>query len=204
MKTVKLSLVLLLLCGALVFGGTIKDYSADQVDVQSNKVIGKIYATESRLRLEVFSGDGKLESFVIVRQDEKKIYTFQEEDKTYMEFPILGNNVSIYESLISMGQSFGIIPDIKRENQGSETVSGYKTDKFRTTTTVELFGQRQTTTSYEWIAAEFDMPIRIQNEDTTVEMRNIKTAKPAASLFEIPSGYSSLGNMGDLMKALGQ
>ena len=206
MKTLrKLSFLLLgLFCTALTFGGTIKNYSADQVDVESNKLIGKLYATDSKFRMEIYNEKGNMESFLIVRQDQKKMYAFQVEEKTYMEFPMTGNNTSIYDSITSMGQGFGIIPEIKREKEGTETVSGYSADKFRTTTTIEFFGQKQATTVYEWIAAEFDLPIRTQTDDTIIEMRNITTTAQAASLFEIPTEYSSMGNFGDLLRILGQ
>ena len=206
MKTLRkpLCLVLVFLCTALAFGGTIKDYSAEQVDVKSNRVIGKLYATDSKFRMELYDENGKLESFIIVRRDQKKMYAFEEENKTYMEFPMTGNNTSIYDSITSMGQGFGIIPEIKREKEGTETVGGYSADKFRTTTTIDFFGQKQITTVYEWIAAEFDLPVRTQTDDITIEMRNITTTAPAASLFEIPAGYSSMGNFMDLLKIFGQ
>jgi len=206
MKTLRklFCLFFVLFCTALAFGGTIKDYSADQVDVQSDRVIGKLYAADSKFRMELFDENGNMESFLIVRQDQKKIYAFQAENKTYMEFPMTGNNTSIYDSITSIGQGFGIIPEIKREKEGTEIVGGYSAEKFRTTTTIEFFGQNQTTTIYEWIASEFDLPIRTQTDDTVIEMRNITTTAQAASLFEMPEGYSSLGNLGDLLQIFGQ
>ena len=197
-------IVLFLFCTALAFGGTIKNYSADQVDVESNRVMGKLYAADSKFRMEMYDENGNIESFIIVRQDQKKMYTFQADGKTYMEFPITGSNTSIYDSITSIGQGIGIIPEIKREKEGNETVGGYNTEKFRTTTTIEFFGQKQTTTVYEWIAAEFDLPVRTQTDDITIEMRNIATTAQAASLFEIPSGYSLMGNFMDLLQIFGQ
>jgi len=206
MKTLRkpFCLFFILFCTALSFGGTIKDYSADQVDVETNKVVGKLYATDSKFRMEMYDENGNLTGFLIVMQDQKKIYVFQAEEKTYMEFPMTGNDTSVYESITSMGQGYGIVPEIKREKEGTEDIGGYSADKFRTTTTIEFFGQKQETTAYEWITAEFDLPIRTQTDDVTIEMRNITTTKPAASFFEIPAGYSSIGNLGDFLKILGQ
>ncbi|MCL2144091.1 MAG: DUF4412 domain-containing protein [Endomicrobia bacterium] len=196
-------LVLVMFCTDIAFGGTVKNYSADVVETGSGMAVGKVYAAEPKFRMEMYDENGNLEGMSIIRPDQKKMYVCQSENKTYFEIPIDGS-ASLFENMAKAGQSFGIVPDIKREKQGTETVIGYKTDKYRTVTTINAFGQKLTTVVYEWMAAEFEYPVRIQTEDgAIVEMRNIKTGAQNASLFEIPSGWTKDSSAAKMMESIG-
>jgi len=97
----------------------------------------------------------------------------------------------------------GAVAKFKQEKVGSETVNGYKTEKFRMTATIDLMGQAHTETSSIWMAKEFDIPVRMQDEEKVAELRNIKKGEPEASLFEIPAGYEDMSKqLEEMMKMM--
>ena len=203
MKLLKINLVLFLFMAGFAFGGTVKNYTADLMDINAKRIVGKVYVKEDKLRMESFDENGKISNILIVRMDQKVIYSLNENMNTYVRFLIPENKLSAYENLLLMGQGFGITSSINRERQGTETVNGYRAAKFLTTTTIAIFGEKMTAVSYEWIAAEFDWPLRTQDDEGTVEMHNIKIETPGDSLFEIPASYKRDSAMEELFKDMG-
>ena len=180
-------------CFALpALAGSIKEYTADMVDVQSGRVVQKIAVVPDKIYSESFDPQGKREAITIIRMDQKKMYAIMEEDKTYMELPFAKEKFSAADLSMGMAQS-------TREKVGTETVSGYKADKYRITASV--MGMNITT--YEWIAPEFEpMPIRTEGQGAIQEMRNIQTARPDAALFEIPEGYERDAQMEQMVRGM--
>ena len=208
-----LSFLLALLGTGSSFAGTIKEYTADMVDVKSEQVVNRYYIAEKKMRIDTFGAQGgrqgaKTKSdqpsgIAIIRLDQKKMYILQE-DKTYIEMPITDDKI---ENAMDMSKMFmgGTAPTRKVENLGTETVSGYKAEKNRITTTIAMMGQKHTTTHTEWIAREFSMPVRMQEPNGRImEMRNIKTGAPSASVFEMPAGYKRNTQMEEMMKSMQQ
>jgi len=189
-----LSFLAILFGATLALAGTIKEYSADTVDVKTGKVRNREYVTPTKMRIDSYDEDGKLETIDIIRIDHKKRYFFYVDNKTYFEFPLKGEIIpernspewKEFEKTI-MGE---FAPQTIEEKISAETVNGYKTEKFRVTTRM---GELPASVSYEWYAKEFDTPVRTQSGedegDDIQELRNIKVGAPAASLFELPSGY---------------
>jgi len=162
------------------------------VDVKSGRVKQKLAVTPDKVCSEGLDAQGKRESLVIVRMDQKKIYVFMEAAKSYMELPFNKDMFSAADLKLGMTQ-------IKREKVGAETVNGYKADKYRTTASA----MGKNATSYEWITAEFgSMPIRTETDGVIQEMRNIRPGKPDGSLFEIPGGYTRDTRMEQMMKSV--
>jgi hypothetical protein len=191
-KKISLSLFLMLCLALPAFAGSIVEYTADMVNVKTGRVAQKIAITPDKIYSESFNDQGKREAISIVRLDQRKMYIFMEETKSYMELPFDKDRFTAADLSMGMVQT-------KQEKVGTETVSGYKADKFRTT--VQVMGM--TTHTYQWMAPEFDpMPIRIEAESVIQEMRNIKTGRPDASLFEIPKGYKRDAQMENMMKGM--
>jgi hypothetical protein len=178
MKTMLKSLacVLVLCLASPVLAGSIKEYSADMVDVKSGKVMQKLAVTPDKIYSESCNAQGQREGMAIIRMDQKKMYVIMEGNKSYMEVPF--NKAQCSSADLNMGAV-----QTKQEKVGTEAVSGYTADKFKVTATA----MGRTFTSFQWIAPEFaPMPIRTESGGVTQEMRNIKTALPDASLFELP------------------
>ena len=191
-----------LLSPSLALAGTVKEYSADMVDVKTNRVHQKMYVTEQKIRFDSFDERGELEGIAILRLDQGLMYALQQ-DKTYITVP-MDKNITV-QRMEDISAAMGIKPDIQREKQGTETVNGYQAEKFKTTVTINAGSQKIVNTYYEWNASEFAMPIRLYDtkEDETTEMHNIKIGAPAASVFEIPAGYTRNTQMEEMMKQMG-
>ncbi len=189
----KTILLLGLAVGALLAGhaqaGTIKEYTAEMVNVDSGQVEQKFYVTEQKIRTDMLGSRNTAEGVIIMRLDRGKLFMLQPEDQAYFEVPLDKNvkNLKDLENQTVLGMS----PEVKREKLGNETVNGYKTEKFKVTTSATVANTTNTTEHYEWVAPEFDLPLRLQTpgDKAVLEMRNIKIGAPAASVFEIPYGY---------------
>jgi hypothetical protein len=190
-----LSLFAALFGAMLALAGTVKEYSADMVNVRSGKIQSKNYVTPTKARFENYDSEGKLESIDIIRMDHQKMYSFHVDNNTYFEFPLKGTTIPKRDSpewkelnKLMMGE---FAPQIKEEKIGTGTVNGYKTEKFRVTAQI---GSMPPDVSYQWYAKEFDIPVRTQDGDDgeegdIEELRNVKIGAPAASLFELLPGY---------------
>ncbi|MCL2790827.1 MAG: DUF4412 domain-containing protein [Desulfobulbus sp.] len=183
---------LALCCAVPAWAGSIAEYSANLVDVQNGHVMQKIAVMPDKMYSESFNAQGTREGMALVRLDQHKMYIFNEANKSYMEFPFNKNKFTPAD--LAMG-----MVDIKQEKVGTETVNGYTATKYRITTKV----MNKTITAFQWIAPEFDpMPIRTESEGVIHEMRDIKTGRPDASLFEVPKGYTHDKTMEDMMKGM--
>ena len=195
--------MLVFLSGA-AYAGTVEEYSADMVTVPGDKVVQKMYVTPEKMRFEVYNEGGKLETISILRLDQGKMYTLQPDNETYFEIPVPKEMTSLED--LSKGM-LGAKVNNAREKQGGEEVSGYESEKFKVTTTIEIMGQKTTMVHNEWLAPEFaPMPIRTENpqDKSIAEMRNIKTGSQDDALFEIPEGYSKDTSLEEMMKNMDQ
>jgi hypothetical protein len=193
MKILLKSLACFLLFFALpAWAGSVKEYSADMVDMKSGRVVQKIAVAPDKIYSESLSAQGQREALAIIRMDQKKMYVLIEATKSYMELPF--NKEQFTAADLNMG-----MVQTKQEKMGSEKVGDYLADKFMVTASV----MGLSTTVYQWIAPEFDpLPVRIESDGGVQEMQNIKTGSPAASLFDIPSGYKRDAQMEQMMKGL--
>jgi hypothetical protein len=162
------------------------------VDVKSGRVMQKIAVMPDKMYSEVFGTSGKREAITILRLDQKKMFMFMEHNKTYLELPF-DKDIFTASDL-----TWGVV-EIKREKLGTETVNGYEATKYRITS--KAMGT--SITLFQWMAPEFDpMPVRSEGMGITQEMRNIKTGRPDASLFELPKGYTRDKKTEDVMKSM--
>jgi hypothetical protein len=194
MKTLFKSFACLLALGLAVpaLAGTIKEYTADMVNVKTGLAAQKLAVTPDKIYIETLNDQGKLEAIAIVRLDQKKMYFFMEEAKSYLELPFDKDRFTAAD--LTMG-----LVETKEEKVGSETVGGYQADKIQTT--IKVMGV--TTEAYQWMAPEFEpLPIRTEAEGVTLEMRNISPGSPDSSLFEIPQGYNKDERMEQMMKVM--
>jgi hypothetical protein len=174
------------------WAGSVKEYSADMVDVKSGRVVQKIAVIPDKIYSETLNAQGRREAIAIVRLDQKKMSVFIEATKSYMEWPFSKEQFTAADLNMGMVQT-------RQEKVDTETVGDYQADKFKITATV----MGMNTTAYQWIAPEFDpMPIRTEAQGVTLEMRNIKTGGPDAALFEAPAGYKRDTQMEQMIKGL--
>ncbi|HNS33045.1 MAG TPA: DUF4412 domain-containing protein [bacterium] len=152
------------------------DFSSDVLMKNNgNTMKGKIFVSGERTRMEM------AEMTVISRLDKKVAWILMNEQKMYMEQPV-NRNMAVSEKF----------PDeTERKLVGNDTVDGKKIKKYLVTIKTD----RTTEQVYQWICVTTGMPLKTSAVDGSwsMELKNLKTGKQAAGLFEIPSGYTKMG-----------
>ncbi len=178
-------------------GEKVDSYSAEQVHLEPDgkaRGVFKVYGTPDKIRMEMYAPWGGGSMVNIIRKDKDVTWTLIPEKKVYMESTI--NEADMQRFMVSMDDAVG-----KEEDLGTEIVNGYKCNKKRIETTVKVMGFERTTSAVVWKSDEFPFPIRTQDDGGGIsEMRNIKKGPQPDELFEIPSGYSKIGNLMEAMK----
>jgi hypothetical protein len=89
--------------------------------------------------------------------------------------------------------------DVTIEKIGDETVEGHSATKYK------MLMRDKSAGGFMWftddgIPVKMDMLAREGKEKSriTMTLRNLKTGKQDASLFELPAGYSKMPNMGGM------
>ncbi len=192
----KTILLLGLALGVLLAGhaqaGTITDYTAELVDTGSGQVKQVFFVTERKIRTDILGAQGLVEGIVIMRRDLGKLFMLQPADRTYIEMP-LDKDVKSLKDLENRAV-LGMMPEVRRQKLGSETVNGYNTEKFNVITSATIANTTTITEHYEWLAPEFDIPLRMQTpgDEAALELRNIRVGAPPAEAFEMPAGYQPM------------
>lgn len=159
------------------------DFSADVVTYsQGQPMQGKIYIAKDKTRFE-FMGMTS-----ISRMDKKVVYMLMPEQHMYMEQPFDPQTFT----------QTGGGEEISRKSLGKENVDGQPAEKFE----VAYSQNGQSVSIYQWMRGE--MPVRTASIDGKwmMEFKNVKKGQVDAGLFEIPSDYQSMGNMGQMAAAL--
>lgn len=150
-----------------------------RVEMDLSKMMGKDMPPEMTATLKsagldkcVFLGNhAKKENFIVLPNA-----------KVYATAPVPAEEAALTEKE----------PKLEKKELGKETVEGHPTVKYQVVLTSE---KGQKTEAIIWEATDLkNFPIKIQatmsGVDQTITYRNIKTEKPAASLFEIPAGFT--------------
>src|SRR4051812_6965645 len=156
---------------------------------------GKMYFSGTKMRWDM-NAKGH-DSVMIMDMPAKVSYMVMPQQKMYMEMR-LGEHgrgpkmtdLKTYDPNNPCAQS----TDMTCEKAGSETVNGRSTDKwlFKKKSSGELM-------STTWLDKKVHFPVKSLTKDgTEMDLTNIQESMPAASLFEIPSGYKKF-DMGAMM-----
>lgn len=193
-------LVVVLVGIVLVAAGTasaqkITDFSALQVTLSpEGKTLHEspVYALGGKLRMENVMPEAEQKLVMIYRPDKKKILYLNPERKSFFE------SEADESELGKLGAAY--IKGKKEKDLGEEAVSGYVCRKKEIETEIEVMGFRKRDRMLVWQSPRFDMPLRTRGEGgETTEIRNIRTGKPAATLFEVPAGYAPVGSLFELL-----
>jgi hypothetical protein len=156
------------------------DFSADMIiSTRGEKdVKGKIYMQGNRMRMELDDvGDEK--AVTISRPDKKVVWILMPEEKMYMEQPFQ-EDPKMKEWTPSMEEQSKFI--------GNETVSGMDCKKY------QVKGKE----TYYWISEKLNFPVKTQDPDSTMVLKDIRIGNVPGGLFEVPKGYEkfSIPGMG--------
>lgn len=152
---------------------------------------GKVYLGQENMRIEVNEGGPYGGAVVINNFATHTSDVLLPSQHMYMEMS---------SDRSKMGRSRNLLPDIRGldpnnpcshdqsytcKDLGAETVDGRATEHWRIT-------DKDGSVSDAWIDKALKFPIKSVSDGQTWTLTNIKEGEPAASLFEIPSGYQKM------------
>lgn len=149
---------------------------------------GKLWVKGNKSRQEMGTAAEKM--IVIMDLDQGFQWTLMPDIKMYLKIKIAAKGKGFHpESFVGM-QPGPMEAQIKRI--GSETVKGYKCDKYLFT-----FRNKQMGTMTQWFSLKLGYPIKTMNKsdmlgEVITELQNIKKTNIRDDLFIIPSGYQEM------------
>jgi hypothetical protein len=148
-----------------------EEFSADFIsksgDPRDMPGQGKIYMKGNRMRIES-SG-----AATIANPDQGVLWIIMEKQRMYMEQPLQNAGGRMQEWNSSMENA--------AKKVGTETVSGLKCTKYE----LESGGYKVT----HWISKKISFPVKTEDSNGYMLLKNIKFGNVPGSLFEIPPGY---------------
>lgn len=157
------------------------EFSADQVVNAKGmgSIKAKINFTENKWRTEAdIAGNHTIS---IIRPDKNVTWVLMPDDKMYME-----NKIDPSQRIATAKKMAG---EIKREKLGKENIGGISCDKY-------IITYREGTKNasvYLWLSSD-GIPVKSEAADGSwsSQMKNIVKGPQAASLFEVPAGYTKM------------
>lgn len=175
----------------------VADFTADQVTLDAaGKPLrqSKVYFSAGKMRMDDVMPQSGVNLIMIYRSDLKKNFMLNTEKKIYWEREMDENDLS------GAMASMAAVKNRREKPLGEETVNGYPCIKKEIETEIEVMGIKNTSRSVVWQSPKFDLPLRTRSDSGPVtELRNIQEQKPAAALFEVPSDFSPVADMMELL-----
>lgn len=172
------------------------EYSGDsRMEANGMAVSMKIFQAKEKQRIEMSNPQMGGNTVMIMRMDKKVSWNLMPEQKMYME-------VSLEEAQKRSGDMRECTWDATEK--GSESVNGVSAKKSHAVVKCpdsEYEGDFWVTG--EGIGVKMDVTGKTKDGEKIhmkQEMSNLKIGKQDASLFEIPAGYTSMGNVNTMMK----
>ncbi len=185
------------------------EFSAEIVDTHKtdNPNRAKIYMGKDKLRIEPTAGStmGKGPGgAVIMNMATQTTTVLMDQQHMYMEMPAQMANQRIAYNFFRTGDVENACSDWAQTAKnkggschkvGNDTVNGRSTVKYEGT---NASGE----TSTFWIDPKLRFPVKWEGKNNSGELRDIQEGTQAASLFEVPAGYTKfdMGNMGGMMQ----
>lgn len=172
--TILFSLALCILIGSSF--SIAAEFSADFV-VQTKgeqEMNGKIFVKGDKVRQEMTQEDEK--QIMIVRPDKSVTWMITPEEKTYMEISYNSENKAFEEWTKEK--------EAKAKLVGEETISGIPCKKYED----GAEGEKE----YSWISPKYSFPLKLQDNDSTLEYKNIKEGNVPDSQFDLPAGLTKI------------
>jgi hypothetical protein len=180
------------------------DFSAEIVDLQkpAAPTTAKIYFAKDKIRIESQNGGPHGNGAVIVNFAAQTSIILMAQQHMYMEMPAQtqSQRMGYVNAFFRAGDVENACGDWQKmatnkgatcHKVGSETVSGRDTIKYETTSSS---GE----VSHFWLDPKLRFPVKWQGKNNDGELRHIQEGPLAASLFEVPAGFTKM-DMGGMM-----
>lgn len=160
-------------------------------------MIGKVYVGQGRLRQEMHPPQGPQIVYLIdpagghmwqIMPDRKAAVDMGEMFRKMGE--TMGASKGMMETLkpTNMSKPCGDSKYVTCQEVGTEVVGGRSTQKWEFTHT----GMGAPTKSYQWIDPKLYIAVKVENNSSVTELRNIKEGSQPAELFEVPADYHKM------------
>jgi len=178
------------------------EFSADMVDLQKQgtPTTAKFYFAKDKIRIESQGGPHG-GGAIIVNYATQTSIVLMPQQHMYMEMPAQNQAQRLGYSFFQTGDVENACGDWQklRSSQGAschkvgdETVNGRSTVKYETTSS-------NGDVSHFWLDPKLRFPVKWQGKSSSGELRNVQDGAQAASLFEVPAGFTKM-DMGGMMQ----
>lgn len=180
------------------------EFSAEIVDLQKDGAPkeAKIYFAKDKVRLEPISAAGAARGGAVIMNLATQTSTvLMDQQHMYMDIPPQGQGQRIAYNFFRTGDAENACSDWAQlpsnkggtcRKVGSDTVNGRSTVKYEAT---NAKGESGTF----WLDPKLRFPVKWEGKNHAGELRNIQEGSQAASLFDIPAGYTKF-DVGGMMQ----
>ena len=186
-------LVALLFSGSLVLAQA--EFSADIFDLQksTSQAQAKIYFTKDKMRAEP-QGTTRGAGAIIMDFSKQTSVVIMTQQHMYMEMPAQSQSQRIGYAFFETGDVENACGDWQKAGHndgrschkvGSDSVNGRSAVKYEST------GSNGETNHF-WLDTKLRFPIKWEGKGSSGELRNIQEGAQAASLFEVPAGFTKM------------
>jgi hypothetical protein len=165
------------------------EYSADRfVETEAGTFTGKVYSAQGKERSETDMGG--MQSVMILRRDKQLGWMLMPSHKMYQQM-----------EFAQAQQQSGAAPDdqVEISEVGSESIEGFGSTKYK------VLMKDGTAGGFIWITKD-GIPVKMdllskdkgRKSRITVTLKNLSIGAQDPQLFELPSGYSAMPDMGGL------
>jgi hypothetical protein len=174
-KTSMLFVLVSLVSGAAVCSAG--DFTANMtISARGEKEIqGKLYMQGNKMRMEM--GEGEEKAVTITRPDKKVIWVLMPEEEMYIE--------QAYQEDPRM-KEWTPSQEAQSKLIGNETVSGLNCKKY----------QVQGKQVFYWISEKISFPVKTQDPEGTMLLKNIQAGKVPDDLFTVPKDFEKVNMPG--------
>ena len=142
---------------------------------------GNVQVSDSGFRMNMEVQGQKIS--VLVKWESDIVWSLIHSQKMFMEMPPDQSGMPPYEAKPCAGYKNG-------EKQGSETLNGRVTEKWRCTEQTTMLGGEQPSDATVWYDPELEFDLKTADDTGNVfEIRDVKVGAQDDSMFEVPAGY---------------
>lgn len=176
---------------ATVIGLTIFTWAASAAEFQADfiqkhqgmEIKGKYYVKGNKTRTDMDMMGQKMSN--IIRMDKNMQWNVQHDAMMYFEMPIPP------ESTQTLQPDEELKKIAVKKKIGSETINGYKCDKYEI-----IYHDKSMGKMTQWFSRKLDFPIKIIYHGPqgvmSTEYKNIQSGNVKESLFEVPQGFQKM------------